>query len=162
MTRVIVCLVAWVCLWVGTALGGEKEWVCVTTWEGQQINLVDYGFYESFTWDQLCDYKVERKNLTIDRAGAATKLSLKRVRVITLSRPEFTEHFQGITIELIDGTGITCDGLAGVMGVIGRDHVGDVRIPGRNIRSVTFHRPLKEVDKPGVKKQGHGREAGLQ
>ena len=143
MIRTAVLTLAFLFLFGGAAWSAQ-EWIQVTTWDGREVTLGDFGFYESFTWDRMADYRVHRRELPIEYNGEVQEFSLSEIASIKNSVPEFTEHFHGVTVELVDGTRFQSAGLPTITGVIGRDTIGEIRIPGRTIKSVKFLRPTEE------------------
>jgi hypothetical protein len=86
---------------------------------------------------------VHRRDIPVEYNGTLTKLSLNRISVIRNTVPEFTEHFHDLTIELLDGSRVFGEGLAKIVGIVGKDTFGEVHVPGREINTIKFLRPEK-------------------
>jgi len=144
MMRTAVLTLVFLVFLGGSAAWAAQEWIQVVMWDGREVTLGDFGFYESFTWDHMTDYRVHRGEIPVAYYGAVTEFSLKQIASIQNSAPSFAEHFHGLTIELVDGTRFASAGLPEITGVIGRDTIGEIRIPGRMIRSIKFLRPTEQ------------------
>lgn len=140
MVRTIVSAGLLLGLLAGSALSGSAAWVRVTTWEGQEIALANFGFYRCSNWDAIADFRADRSNVLVVYGGARTRISLSEIRSVTQDRPEFARAFHGVVIEMNDGLRFRCEIVPEITGVVGSDQVGEVRIPGRKIKSVEFVR----------------------
>ncbi|MBM3320377.1 MAG: hypothetical protein FJY73_06845 [Candidatus Eisenbacteria bacterium] len=140
MARTIVSALLLLALITGSALSESADWVRVTTWEGQEIALANFGFFRSSNWDAIADFRVDRSSVLVVYGGARTRISLSEIRSVTQDRPEFTSAFHGVVIEMNDGLRFRCEMVPETSGVAGSDQVGEVRIPGRKIKSIEFVR----------------------
>jgi hypothetical protein len=140
MVRTIVTAGLLLALFAGPVFSGSADWVRVTTWEGQEIALAAFGFYECSNWDAIADFRVDRSNVRVVYGGGRTRISLSEIRSINQDRPVFTHAFHGVVIEMNDGLRFRCEMVPEISGVVGGDQVGQVRIPGRRIRSIEFVR----------------------
>jgi len=123
------------------AAADEADWVRITTRDGQEISLADFGFYRGVNWESLSEYRVDRTRLDVWYGGVRTSIPFDEIRTITQDPPVFVEEFGAVVIERVDGVRFRCELPPETSGVIGEDQVGDVRIPGRRIRSIEFVRP---------------------
>ncbi|MFH1276761.1 MAG: hypothetical protein ABIK65_00050 [Candidatus Eisenbacteria bacterium] len=140
MKRTAVLAFAWMILFAGPSAAEKTDWVKVTTWDGREITLGEYGFYSCSTWDRLSDYEFDRNEVAVVYGGGVTEFPLKRIRSIRQDPPVFTEHFRNLEIELVDGLMFRAETLRGVTGIAGMDRVGMVHIPGRAIKNIEFVR----------------------
>lgn len=123
------------------AAADGADWVRITTWDGQEISLADFGIYRGANWESLSEYRVDRTRLDVLYGGVRTRIPFDEIRTITQDPPVFLEEFGAVVIERVDGVRFRCELPPETSGVIGEDQVGDVRIPGRRIRSIEFVRP---------------------
>jgi len=140
----------------GAVLSDDTVWMRVTTRDDRVITLGEFGFYEGFTWDDISDFRIQRKEITVRYGGLPKRIRLDRIRSIVQGPRVFTENFGDVTIELIDGTGFRCETLEGVAGVFGTDRVGRVLIRGSEIRMIEFLRPVRSETKERKTPNGGG------
>jgi hypothetical protein len=145
MIRKIAAASLLVLLASGAAHPESGTWARITTWDGSEIVLADYGFYEGSNWDRIAEFRVDRVAVRIVYGGAPTEIPYSEVRMISQERPVFTEAFRGVVVELLDGTRFRCEFAPEVSGFAGRDQVSEVLVPGRKIRSVEFVRPAAKA-----------------
>lgn len=138
----------------GTAAAEKTDWVKVTTRDGLEITLAEYGFYSCFTWEDLGDYEIDRKKVAVSYGGGVTEFPLKEIRSIRQDLPEFTEHFRNLRVELVDGRSFRAETLRNVAGIAGKDRIGMVHIPGRKIRSIEFIRVDRTGGEPAAGEEG--------
>jgi hypothetical protein len=134
------CLV----LFAGEAPAERPGWIRITTWDGQEITLGDFGFYRGMNWESLSGYRVDRTRLEVVYGGVRTRIPYEQIRAVAQDPPVFVEAFRGVVIELVDGLRFRCELPPETSGVTGKDQVGEVRIPGRRIRSIEFVRAEAE------------------
>ncbi|MFH1679381.1 MAG: hypothetical protein ABIH26_01910 [Candidatus Eisenbacteria bacterium] len=127
-------------LLAGPAFPGSADWVRIETWEGREIALAGFGFYECSNWDVMHEFQVDRKNVSVVYGGARTRIPIEKIRSISQDPPVFAGAFCGMVIEMVDGLRFRCEMVPEISGVVGVDQVGEVRIPGRRIRSIEFIR----------------------
>ena len=117
-----------------------KDWIQITLWKGEMLTLIDYGFYEGFGWERMDDFRVDRDKVTVVHRGEPLELLFQSIRMIENSKPRFTETFHDLAVDLVDGNSFRCEGTWKAIGVTGRSRVGEVWIPGSEIRSIEFLR----------------------